>query len=172
MVAHERGCLTIAFAPVGAGWEFDPRSPIDPFVRQELAESLYHLAWELVHVFFDHRGLLEGRDARGRHDAGAASFLYPFLAEDENDLHAVLSDVQRSVLMKAGEIERPAPSSDPLREGGRRLRRLRRLAFRHSTVAGTLLVFGNGGSATDAMDAVADSPLPAPWLARADVLST
>ncbi len=29
------------------------------FVRQELAEAAYHLLWELVHVFFDHRGLLE-----------------------------------------------------------------------------------------------------------------
>ena len=33
----------------------------DPFVRQELVETLYHVLWELVHVFFDHRGLLQGR---------------------------------------------------------------------------------------------------------------
>ena len=36
--ARERGCLTIAFAPCGAEWEFDPPSD-DPFVRQELAET-------------------------------------------------------------------------------------------------------------------------------------
>ena len=34
-------------------------------------ETLYHVLWELVHVFFDHRGLLEGRDARATHDTGA-----------------------------------------------------------------------------------------------------
>ena len=28
----------------------------DPFIRQELTETLYHLLWELVHVFFEHRG--------------------------------------------------------------------------------------------------------------------
>ena len=32
--------------------------------RQELVETLYHVLWELVHVFFEHRGLLEGREAR------------------------------------------------------------------------------------------------------------
>ena len=35
-----------------------------PVRRQELVETLYHVLWELVHVFFDHRGLLEGREAR------------------------------------------------------------------------------------------------------------
>ena len=73
-------------------------------MRQELAETLYHLLWELVHVFFDHRGLLEGRDARPVHDTGASSFLYPFLAERETDLDAVLDDVRASVLMKAEEV--------------------------------------------------------------------
>ena len=163
-VAHERGCLTIAFAPVGAEWEFEPAS-IDPFVRQELAETLYHLAWELVHVFFDHRGLLEGRDMRGHHDAGAASFLYPFLAEDENDLDAVLSDVQRSVLMKAGEIadlrrQTLSEGTDAIAGAAAVLRS----AFDRG---GKLLVFGNGGSATDAMDAVADFRFPPHgWPAR------
>ena len=61
----------------------------DPAVRQELVETLYHVLWELVHVFFDHRGLLEGRSARPAHDTGASSFLYPFLAEGEHDLDAV-----------------------------------------------------------------------------------
>ena len=37
------------------------------------------MLWELVHVFFDHRGLLEGREPRAVHDTGASSFLYPFL---------------------------------------------------------------------------------------------
>ena len=70
----------LACEPLGAEWEFAPPAE-DPFVHQELAETLYHLLWELCHVFFDHRGLLEGRDARAVHDTGASSFLYPFLGE-------------------------------------------------------------------------------------------
>ncbi len=62
--AREAGCLTLAFAPTGAEWELEPPSD-DPFIRQELAETAYHVLWELVHVFFDHRGLLEGREAQG-----------------------------------------------------------------------------------------------------------
>ena len=75
------------------------------FVRQELVETTYHVLWELVHVFFEHRGLLEGRTERRAHDAGASSFLYPFLAEREHDLDAVLADVRASVLMKADEVQ-------------------------------------------------------------------
>ena len=81
--ARERGCLTIAFeAGAGAEWELAPGSD-DPAVRQELAETAYHVLWELVHVFFEHRGLLEGREAGPVHDSGASSFLYPFLSEGE-----------------------------------------------------------------------------------------
>ena len=55
------------------------------------------MLWELVHVFFEHRGLLEGREAGPVHDTGASSFLYPFLAEGETDLEAVIEDVRASV---------------------------------------------------------------------------
>jgi len=103
--ARSRGALTIAFSELGAEWVLEPPSP-DTFVRQELAETLYHVLWELVHVFFEHRGLLEGRTERRSHDAGASSFLYPFLAEREHDLDAVLADVRESVLMKADEVQR------------------------------------------------------------------
>jgi D-sedoheptulose 7-phosphate isomerase len=147
--ARERGCLTIAYEPLGAEWEFQPPSP-DPFIRQELAETHYHLLWELCHVFFEHRGLLEGRDARAGHDTGASSFLYPFLAEQETDLQGVLDDVRRSALMKAADV-------GALRE--------QTLGENHQVLVaaaaalrncGTLLALGNGGSATDAMDVVAD----------------
>ena len=108
-----------------------------PFVRQELAETLYHVLWELVHVFFDHRGLLEGRQRGTAHDSGGSAFLYPFLAEEQHDLEAVVEDVRASVLMKADEVGR-APRADAAREprraggggGGLRasLRRRRRTA--------------------------------------------
>ncbi len=31
----------------------------DPFIVQEVHETLYHVLWELVHVFFEHEGLLQ-----------------------------------------------------------------------------------------------------------------
>jgi D-sedoheptulose 7-phosphate isomerase len=152
-VARTRGCLTIAFAPAGAEWEFEPPTA-DPYVRQELVETLYHVLWELVHVFFEHRGLLEGRSERRVHDAGASSFLYPFLDERESDLDAVLADVRRSVLMKAGEIgalreQTLTDNSEVLASAAAALR----ASF---DGGGRLLALGNGGSATDAMDVVAD----------------
>ena len=100
--------------------------PATPSIRQELVETLYHVLWELVHVFFDHRGLLEGRDARRTHDTGASSFLYPFLAEGEHDLEAVVEDVRRSVLAKAEEVgELRAQTLDGQPRGAARRRRRR-----------------------------------------------
>ena len=152
-LAGARGCLTVSFGPPGAAWAFDPPGE-DPFVAQELAETLYHVVWELVHVFFDHRGLLEGRDARPAHDAGASSFLYPFLAEQEVDLDAVLADVRRSVEMKAAEVT--ALREQTLREGAGTLAAAAAALRRAFDAGGRLLALGNGGSATDAMDAAAD----------------
>ena len=156
-VARERGCLTLAFGAAGAEWEFAPPSD-DPFVRQELAETLYHILWELVHVFFEHRGLLEGRRSGAVHDVGGSSFLYPFLAEQEHDLASVLAELRRSVRMKAEEVgELRAATIRGAREELLGAARMLRDVF---DSGGTLLAFGNGGSATDAMDAVADFRAP------------
>jgi D-sedoheptulose 7-phosphate isomerase len=163
-VAAGRGCLTVAFSPSGAEWELVP--PVeDPFVAQEVAETAYHLLWELVHVFFEHRGLLEGREARTVHDTGASSFLYPFLAEGETDLEAVVDDVRRSVLMKADEVG--ALREQTLTEGRDVLAAAAASLRDRFEAGGRLLALGNGGSATDAMDAVADFRRPpAPWPPR------
>jgi D-sedoheptulose 7-phosphate isomerase len=153
-VARSRGCLTVAFdGGSGAEWEFLAPAA-DPFVRQELVETLYHVLWELVHVFFEHRGLLSGRDARQTHDAGASSFLYPFLGEAETDLDGVLDDVRRSALMKAAEVaelraQTLTDNRDLLVGAAGALRDV-------FDRGGKLLALGNGGSATDAMDVVAD----------------
>jgi D-sedoheptulose 7-phosphate isomerase len=145
-VARERGCLTIAYEPLGAEWEFEPPSD-DPFIRQELAETHYHLLWELCHVFFEH---LTG----GGRGTGASSFLYPFLGEASGDLDKVLDDVRGSVLMKAGDVAR-------LREQTLTENRDELIAAAAALRdCGTLLALGNGGSATDAMDAVADFQAP------------
>jgi D-sedoheptulose 7-phosphate isomerase len=54
--------LTIAMCGHGPGIEadysFEVRSP-DPAVVQEVQETTYHVLWELVHVFFEHPGLLD-----------------------------------------------------------------------------------------------------------------
>jgi D-sedoheptulose 7-phosphate isomerase len=109
-------------------------------------------------VFFEHRGLLAGRDAGRTHDSGASAFLYPFLAEQEADLDAVLADVRASVLAKAAEtgalrVQTLAGNAAALTAAGATLR----ASF---AAGGRLLAFGNGGSATDAMDAAADFHAP------------
>jgi D-sedoheptulose 7-phosphate isomerase len=153
-VARRRGCLTIAFARgLGAEWEFEPPTS-DPHVCQELIETLYHVLWELVHVFFEHRGLLEGRTERRVHDAGASSFLYPFLDERESDLDAVLDDVRRSVLMKAQEVG--ALREQTFTDNASVLAAAAAAVRASFDGGGKMLALGNGGSATDAMDVVAD----------------
>ncbi|MGH2870403.1 MAG: SIS domain-containing protein [Solirubrobacteraceae bacterium] len=164
--ARARGALTVAFSALGAEWRLEPPTR-DPFVRQELTETLYHVLWELVHVFFEHRGLLAGRTQRRGHDAGASSFLYPFLAEDETDLEAVLADVRGSVLMKANDAHALRVST--LLEGSAPLAQAATAIRSSLNGGGRLLALGNGGSATDAMDVVADfvgPPRGFDWPAR------
>jgi D-sedoheptulose 7-phosphate isomerase len=136
-IARQRGALIVDLSP--------PVS--DPAVAQELVETTYHVLWELVHVFLEH-------SERTVHDSGAASFLYPFLGSAETDVEAVVEDVRRSVLMKAAEIgslrERTLTgAADVLAAAAARLR----ACF---AAGGRVLALGNGGSATDAMDLVAD----------------
>ena len=154
---------TVAEQFAGAEWEFESPSA-DPYVRQELVETLYHVLWELVHVFFEHRGLLAGRDQRRLHDAGASSFLYPFLAEREDALAPVLEDVARSAVMKSEEVgalrvQTLTDNHEVLIDAAARIR----ASFE---AGGQLLALGNGGSATDAMDAVADFSSPERGLPR------
>ena len=156
--AHAGGSLTVAFAPLGADWEIEPSG--DAYVQQELVETVYHIVWELSHVFFEHRGLLQGRTERRGHDAGASSFLYPFLSESETDLDAVLADVRQSVTMKAGETE--ALREQTVGDGAAALAAAATALREVFARGGTLLALGNGGSATDAMDIVADLARPLP----------
>ena len=64
-VAREMGLLTLGLA--GGDGGLLRRSKIDfcfvvrandPLVIQETHETLYHVLWELVHIFFEHEGLL------------------------------------------------------------------------------------------------------------------
>jgi len=168
-LARERGCLTIAFEPgSGAEWELAP-DVADPVLRQELVETAYHLLWESVHVFFDHRGLLAGRQAGPVHDSGASSFLYPFLSEAERDLDPVIADVKASILLKAEEIG--SLRRQTLGEGAEVLSAAAAALRRCFEGGGKLLALGNGGSATDAADLVADLRYPPEraWRPRAAI---
>ena len=153
--------MIISFEPLtvfaGEEWRLEPDDG-DPFVRQELAETAYHCLWELVHVFFEHLGASTA-------GAGASGFLYPFLGPGSGDLQAVVEDVRESVHMKAAET---AELRERTLAGSRGELVAAATALRDALDAGgTLLVFGNGGSATDAMDAVADfRAAPQGWPSR------
>jgi D-sedoheptulose 7-phosphate isomerase len=59
--SRRRGLLTIALTggeAVDADFAFAVPS-VDPHVVQEVQETTYHVLWELVHVFFEHPGLLD-----------------------------------------------------------------------------------------------------------------
>lgn len=61
-LARDRGMTT--FALVGRGERLGPADHVfsvpsdDPFVVQEVNETLYHVLWEQVHVFLEHPGML------------------------------------------------------------------------------------------------------------------
>jgi D-sedoheptulose 7-phosphate isomerase len=94
-VARERGALTFALAGETGDYTFYLPDE-DPFVCQEVFEVLYHMLWETVHVYFEHR--------EQGHDVGASSFLYPFLGSQEQRLEGVVEEVQGSMLQKIEEV--------------------------------------------------------------------
>jgi D-sedoheptulose 7-phosphate isomerase len=60
--ARRRGLLTLAMSAGDAAPEADYGLAVqssDPEVVQEVQETTYHVLWELVHVFFEHPGLLD-----------------------------------------------------------------------------------------------------------------
>ena len=151
----------------GAEWEFDAAGATTRSSRQELVETLYHVLWELVHVFFDHRGLLEGRAraAGARRRRVELPLSVPGRAASTTSTRSSPT-CARSVLMKADEVGELRAQT--LTEGRDELRRRGRArCAQRSTAAGALLALGNGGSATDAMDVVADFRAPPRRLAAA-----
>src|SRR3954447_5893711 len=136
-VARERGCLGVDAAVPDE----------DPMRAQELTETLYHVLWELVHVFLEHE--------HSRAGAGHSPFLYPFLEADAvTDTEAVVADVAASVVMKAHEAE--ALREQTLGENAAVLKAAAGDLAGRLTAGGRVLALGNGGSATDAMDLAAD----------------
>lgn len=147
--ARARGAMTFAL-PGASGSYSIPAPSTDPFIHQEIIEILYHTLWETVHVFFEFREL--------GHEVGDAGFLYPFLGRAKQQTTDVLSDVAGSIRAKAADDARlrdiiAAEQADAMAEAARAMRE--RIAR-----GGKLIIFGNGGSATDANDWALDCVQP------------
>jgi D-sedoheptulose 7-phosphate isomerase len=147
--------------PGGGGAYTLAETEPDPFVHQELVEILYHTLWETVHVFFEHRELGQ--------DVGQAGFLYPFLGREKQSPADLVSQVESSILMKVADDaalrakvarEEAEAVAEATLAIGERLRR-----------GGRLLLFGNGGSATDANDWAIDCVAPPEGLRPLPALS-
>jgi D-sedoheptulose 7-phosphate isomerase len=147
--ARGREAMTFALPGARASYAVETTTP-DPFIHQELIEVLYHTLWETVHVFLEHREL--------GHDVGAAGFLYPFLGQSKQSTTDALAEVASSILMKAAEDanlrarvahEESENISNCILAISERVER-----------GGKLIIFGNGGSATDANDFAIDCVCP------------
>ncbi len=149
--AQSRSAMTLAL-PGGAGSYFFTSPTRDHFLHQELMEILYHTLWETVHVFLEHREL--------GHDVGDAGFLYPFLGQEKQLTASVVEEVAASIRMKVADDARlrrqvAREESGKISDAANAIRaRLKN--------GGKLILFGNGGSATDANDWALDCILPPP----------
>ena len=147
--ARRRGAMTLALPGTDGDYAF--REPaMHPFLHQEMVEILYHTLWETVHVFLE-------RESRGS-DVGDSQFLYPFLAGDNATDEIVAKEVAESIRMKVADdaslrAEVAASQTETLSAATFAIReRLDR--------GGKLILFGNGGSATDANDFALDCVQP------------
>ncbi|MGQ0678836.1 MAG: SIS domain-containing protein [Actinomycetota bacterium] len=139
----------------------------DVYVVQEIHETLYHVLWELVHVFFEHKGLLEDRPKGPAHDSGRSSFLYPFLSEAQTDAVPVLKEVRNSILQKAEDVIAMRNAS----VDEQAMVEIARMIADRVRAGGKILLFGNGGSATDAQDFCVDLVCPADGMAPVPAIS-
>ncbi|HET7270388.1 MAG TPA: SIS domain-containing protein [Rubrobacter sp.] len=143
--AREREALTFALTGEVGEYSFAPPDR-DPFVIQEVFEVLYHVLWETVHVYFEHR--------EQGHDVGNSSFLYPFLGKGEQPLEAVVKEVQGSMLQKMQEVNRLRAAAAESEAGA--ISEIAVAVSERLERGGKIITFGNGGSATDANDLVSD----------------
>lgn len=143
--ATEHGAFSIALPGTAGDYAIAGPSP-DPFVHQELIEILYHTLWETVHLFLEREPLNES--------AGAASFLYPFLGTERGSSDEILTEAAASIRAKAAVTGRlrarvAVDQAAAIADAAAALRQA-------ADAGGTVLSFGNGGSATDASDLALD----------------
>jgi len=156
-----RGAYTFALPGPRASFAIDAPST-DPFIAQELIEILYHTLWETVHVFLEHR-------EHGHDDVGASAFLYPFLGGEKQDVSNVVGDVAASIRAKAQDDE--WLREEVAREQAEQIAAAAETVMRRLETGATLLMFGNGGSATDANDWAIDCVSPPAGAATVRALS-
>ncbi len=161
--ARKRGAMTFAlpaalpsalpgtFSDKAADYSFRGATT-DPFIHQELVEILYHTLWETVHVFFERREL--------GHDVGAAGFLYPFLGQEKQSTTGVMEEVAHSILLKVNDDA--VLRTRVAREQAEQIGNAALAMFQRISAGGKLILFGNGGSATDANDWSIDCICPPP----------
>jgi D-sedoheptulose 7-phosphate isomerase len=139
-LAGTRGAQTVAMTSP---------SP-DPYIHQELIEVAYHTLWETVHVFFEHGAL--------GHEVGKSSFLYPYLGKQKQDTSGLVSEVAASIQMKARDDERLR--EEVARDQAEKIAGAAAAICQRVAAGGKLILFGNGGSATDANDWALDCVAP------------
>jgi D-sedoheptulose 7-phosphate isomerase len=148
-MAGEHGAMTFAL-PGSQGSYFVAPETQDAFLHQEMIEILYHTLWESVHVFFDHHEM--------GHEVGDAGFLYPFLGKDKQQTVDVITEVSESIRMKVrddAQLRERAAREEAENIGNAALAMTERVRR-----GGKLIIFGNGGSATDANDWALDCVMP------------
>ena len=155
--AHDRQAMTLALPGAGGSHASEGSYAIDapsdhPFIHQELIEILYHTLWETVHVFFEHREL--------GHDVGEAAFLYPFLGQEKQSTSDVLDEVAQSIQMKASDDVKLR--EQVAQEASEQISNTAVAIQERLECGGKLILFGNGGSATDANDWALDCVAPPP----------
>lgn len=147
--AHSRKAMTFALPGLEGSYCIGPATS-DPFMHQEMIEMLYHTLWETVHVFFEHREL--------GHDVGDAGFLYPFLGQQKQETTDVKDEVAASIQMKVRDDA--ALRAQVGHEESEQISNAVSAIHERLLRGGKLILFGNGGSATDANDWAIDCVLP------------
>jgi D-sedoheptulose 7-phosphate isomerase len=147
--AHRRDAMTFALPGIDGSYAVDAATQ-DPFMHQEMVEILYHTLWETVHVFFEHREL--------GHDVGASGFLYPFLGTEKQGTTGLVAEVASSILMKVHDDTELRQQL--AREEAEQIGATAQAIHERLRLGGKVIVFGNGGSATDANDFAIDCVLP------------
>src|SRR5208282_6498103 len=147
--AHRHGAMTFALPGIEGSYAVSAATD-DPFMHQEMIEILYHTLWETVHVFFEHREL--------GHDVGESGFLYPFLGTEKQGTSGLVAEVASSILMKVHDDARLRAQA--AREESAAIAEATLAIHERLQHGGKLMIFGNGGSATDASDFAIDCVLP------------
>src|SRR5579862_4784491 len=147
--AKERNAMTFALPGLEGSYAVGAHTT-DPFMHQELIEILYHTLWETVHVFFEHREL--------GHDVGEAGFLYPFLGREKQLTSDTTAQVADSSRMKVADDARLR--AQVAQEEAEQIGNATSAISERVRRGGKLIIFGNGGSATDANDWAIDCVSP------------